>query len=104
MQNIPSFCVSSVLLLVVFSSILPPSVALRLGVPVVMVCAVGAAGMDITIHGSLAEACTQRAHIKEGEGRSEGEVKKVPQKKKKHMGAEEKRMKRRDGTVSRIGF
>lgn len=74
--------------------LLPPSVALRLGVPAVMVCAVGAAGMAITIHGSLAEAGTQWTHMREGEGegRSEGEVKKLAESKKKKEADEEKKM------------
>lgn len=50
-----------------------------------MVCAVGAAGMAITIHGSLAEACTQWTEMREGEGegKSKEEVKKVLSRKKK---------------------
>lgn len=72
------------LLLSILSVGLFLSPCLGLGVPAVMVCAVGAAGMAITIHGSLAEACTQRTHMREGErqGRSDEEVKKVTKRKK----------------------
>lgn len=70
----------------------PPSVALRLGVPAVMVCAVGAAGMAITIHGSLAEAGTQWTHMREGEGegRSEGGGQKATREQKKEANEEKK--------------
>lgn len=44
---------------------------LHLGVPVVMMCALGAAGMTITIHGSLANDCTQWTLMREGEERTE---------------------------------
>lgn len=47
-----------------------------MGVPVVMGCAVGAAGMAITIHGSLEKTCTQWTHMREAEERSVEEVKK----------------------------
>lgn len=36
-----------------------------------MVCALGAAGMTITIHGSLADDCTQWTLMREGEERTE---------------------------------
>lgn len=50
--------------------------------------------MAITIHGSLAEAGTQWTHMREGEGegRSEGEVKKLAESKKKKEADEEKKM------------
>lgn len=39
--------------------------------------------MAITVHGSLAEACTQWTQMREGEGRSGEEVKKVPERERK---------------------
>lgn len=63
--------------------------------------------MAITVHGSLAKACTQWTQMREGEGegRSEGEVKKVPLREKKtQMGGKEKGMKRKDGRRRGILF
>lgn len=39
-----------------------------------MVCAVGVAGMTITVHGSLAEACTQPTHTREAEEEERGQT------------------------------
>lgn len=59
-----------------FPPLLPAAVAHRAGVPAVMACAVGAAGMAITIHGSLGESCTHRTRMRgaEGEDQSQREV------------------------------
>lgn len=103
-QNIPTFCLSS--LCWSFSLFPSPSVALSLGVPVVMVCAVGAAGMAITIHGSLAEACTQWSQMREGEGegRSDEGGQKGTTERKNLNGVKEKGMNKEDGRRSGILF
>lgn len=57
-----------------FLPLFPASVAHHAGVPAVMVCAVGAAGMTITIHGSLGESCTHWTRMRGAEGEDESQL------------------------------
>lgn len=86
-----SFCLFSVFWGLFFH---PLFVAHCLGVPVVMACAVGAAGMAITIHGSLAEAWTLWTYMREG-GRMEQMRGQDKTKEKKLIEVRERGMERR---------